>query len=102
MVRSPGERRSTRVPDREGNYSDAISLNASTNSFVDMGSVYPFTSGDFTVVGWIKVGDGGGGDIAGIQDRGYVNGYEILAGSSEAIFYASAGSFARLGLAADV
>ena len=32
----------------------AISLNRTTNDYVDMGNVLPFNSGDFSIVAWVK------------------------------------------------
>jgi hypothetical protein len=37
-----------------GVYSGAISLSSATDSFVNMGKVYPFTSGDFSIIVWIN------------------------------------------------
>jgi Concanavalin A-like lectin/glucanases superfamily/PEP-CTERM motif len=37
-----------------GIYSGAISFSAATDSFVNMGKVYPFTSGPFSIVVWIE------------------------------------------------
>jgi hypothetical protein len=37
-----------------GIYSGAIKLDSARDSFVNMGKVYPFTSGDFSLVVWIK------------------------------------------------
>jgi Concanavalin A-like lectin/glucanases superfamily/PEP-CTERM motif len=83
-----------------GIYSGAVSLNAATDSYVNMGNVYPFTSGDFSVVAWVKLAPGDTNfypNIAGKQEGGLVSGYGLFAnapylGSSElgkAGFYAS-------------
>jgi Concanavalin A-like lectin/glucanases superfamily/PEP-CTERM motif len=86
-----------------GVYSGAISLNEATDSYVDMGSVYPFTSGNFSIVAWVKLTPGDTNfypNVAGKQESGLVSGYGLFTsapylGSSElgkAGFYASDGS----------
>lgn len=43
----------------KGIYSGAISFSAATDSYVDMGKVYPFTSGPFSIVLWINTDQAG-------------------------------------------
>jgi hypothetical protein len=85
-----------------GIYSGAISLNAATDSYVDMGNVYPFTSGSFSIEAWIKLTPGNTTfypNVVGKQEGGVVSGYGLftsapyLAGTAgKAGFYASDGA----------
>lgn len=83
-----------------GIYSGAISLSEATNSYVDMGSVYPFTSGSFSIVAWVRLTPGDTNyypNIAGKQYAGLVSGYGLFTSSpylggvdlGKAGFYAS-------------
>jgi Concanavalin A-like lectin/glucanases superfamily/PEP-CTERM motif len=65
-----------------GLYSGAISFSALSDSFVDMGKVYPFTSGDFSIVMWIRTSQANAppainnGQIALSEHHtGFANGY---------------------------
>lgn len=64
-----------------GIYSGAISLSEATDSYVDMGAVYPFTSGSFSIVAWVKLAPGDTNyypNIAGKQYAGLVSGYGLF------------------------
>jgi Concanavalin A-like lectin/glucanases superfamily/PEP-CTERM motif len=64
----------------QGIYSGAISLNKTSDSYVNMGNVYPFTSGDFSIVAWVRLtpGDTNFYQVAGKQYAGLVSGYGLF------------------------
>ncbi len=64
-----------------GIYSGAISLSKASDGYVDMGNVYGFTSGDFSIVAWVKLAPGDTNfypNIAGKQYATYVSGYGLF------------------------
>jgi hypothetical protein len=84
--------------------SNAVSVNRAANGFVNMGNVLPLTSGDFSIVLWLKMNPGDTTPdtiVLGKQQAGSVNGYlmQVNPGGgagqdNKALFYAG-------GLAAD-
>ncbi len=65
-----------------GIYGGAISLSSTTDSYVDMGTVYPFTGGDFSIVLWMKTDQAAappdisqGQIVLAEHHTGYANGY---------------------------
>ena len=80
----------------QGIYSGAISLSTATDSYVSMGNVYNFTSGDFSIVSWVKTTDTGGQFSVSRHHTGFENGYFIAlnnvgdgAGDIPSHFYAT-------------
>ncbi|MBE0544962.1 MAG: immunoglobulin domain-containing protein [Verrucomicrobia bacterium] len=77
---------------------NAISLNRASGGFVNMGNVLPLTSGDFSIVTWVKMNAGDTTPesvILGKHQSGGVNGYFLgvnpaggVGENNKAIFYA--------------
>ena len=78
---------------------NAVSVSRAGNGFVEMGDVFPMTSGDFSVVVWVKTNPGDQqSDLFPVakHESGTVNGYLIAVNTSsiygqtdKAYFYAS-------------
>lgn len=78
--------------------SNAISLSRAANGFVSMGNVLPLTSGDFSLVTWVKMSPGDTTPntmILGKHEGGSVNGYLLMVNQgggggqdNKAVFYA--------------
>ena len=79
---------------------NAISLDKAANGFVSMGDVLGLTSGDFSIVSWVKTAPGDTSEtsyVVGKQASGYDNGYLLALSRSgvyglpgKAFFYGSA------------
>ena len=88
-----------------GIYSGAISLSEATDGYVSMGNVYPFTSGSFSVVAWVKTTDAAHGQFAvslqhtSIAPNGYFLGLNNVGdglGTVGSHFYAGGGGAGSL------
>lgn len=65
-----------------GVYSGAINLSSASSGFVNMGMVYPFTVGNFSIIVWVKTDQAGappnypvGQIVLSKHNTGYANGY---------------------------
>jgi Concanavalin A-like lectin/glucanases superfamily/PEP-CTERM motif len=66
----------------QGIYSGAVSVTQAGNGHVNMGGVYGFTSGPFSVVAWVKTAQSSPGQLAvSVHHAGYPNGWFLALGN---------------------